>query len=113
MFENTFSRRTGYTPPPVQGNREELSDHARNRLWNVFYIDISRANQFDDLQGGLVLAGDFDLFLQIVWIELYHGRFDEYPGSEQFLRKLTHDFLQGLWHFPFDIFEAISSFRRT
>jgi len=28
-------------------------------------------------------------------------------GSDQFLGTLKNDFLKGLWHFPFDIFEAI------
>jgi hypothetical protein len=54
MFENVFSRRKGYTPPPVQGKLEELSDHTRNRLWDIFYLDIYRANQLDDITGGLV-----------------------------------------------------------
>jgi hypothetical protein len=51
--QNVFSRRKGCTPPPVQGKLEEISDHTRNRLWDIFYIDIYRANQFDSLDASL------------------------------------------------------------
>jgi AbiJ N-terminal domain 4 len=107
MFENVFSRRKGYTAPPIQGNRKELSFHARNRLWDVFYIGIYRPNQFNDLDGSLGLLRPLKAFFRSVWTELYHGRIDEYPGSELFLVTLKNDFLSGLWYFPFDIFEAI------
>jgi hypothetical protein len=110
VFNNVFSRRKGYTPPPVQGKLEGLSNHTRDRLWDIFYVNIYRANQFDDLDGNPVLAPDLRLFLQTVWTELYHGRIDEHPSLGQFLVKLKKDFLQGLWCFPFDIFEAIFEF---
>src|SRR6266478_1448551 len=98
MFENTFSRRKGYTPPPIQGKRKELSAHTRNRLWDIFYIGIYRANQFDDITGGLALLPTVKGFFRRVWTELYHRRIDEYPGAEHFLRTLRDDFLAGIWH---------------
>jgi hypothetical protein len=38
MFEDTFSKRRGYIPAPVQGERESLSADARRRLWDLFYL---------------------------------------------------------------------------
>ncbi len=79
MFKNVFSRRKGYTPSPVQGNLEEISDHTRNRLWDVFYIGIYRGNLFDNVDENLILLPSLKAFFRIVWTELYHRRIDEYP----------------------------------
>jgi hypothetical protein len=108
MFENVLSRRKGYTPAPVQGKLEEISDHTRNRLWDIFYICIYRANLFNDLDGSLAPVRRLRDFFRSVWTEVYRGRIDEYPGSEHFLVMLKADFLGGSWYFPFDIFEEIS-----
>jgi hypothetical protein len=106
MFENTFSRRKGYTPPPVQGKLGELSDHARTGLWNVFYRTIYQANMFRDpvLRGQL--AEPLVNFLRGVWVRLYKRPIDEYPEDHEVVAEIKRDFL-GVWHFPFDIFEAI------
>jgi len=110
MFENLFSRRKGYTPPPVQGKLEELSAHARNRLWEVFWVDIYGANLIRVAGVERQLLPSLGAFLRLAWTELYRGRVDEYPGADQLLSRLKRDFLEGVWHFPFDIFEALFSF---
>jgi hypothetical protein len=107
MFENTFSRRKGYTPPPVQGELEQLSDHARNDLWNVFHTYIYKANMYEGGIGRGQLAEPLINFLRGVWVRLYKFRIDEYPLDREVVRRIRHDFLQGTWHFPFDIFEAV------
>jgi signal transduction histidine kinase len=110
MFENTFSRRKGYTPPPVQGRLEELSDYTRNRLWDIFYLEIYSANQIDDPRGGVALFPEMVGFLTRIWREFYHRRIDEYPGADQLFATFKDDFIALNWHFPFDIFEAIFQF---
>jgi hypothetical protein len=102
MFENVFSRRKGYTPPPVQGKPEELSDHARTRLWDVFYIEIFQKNR-----EGVDLHPHLEAFFLVIWTELDHQPIDQYLGSWEFLKSIRERFLSGVWHFSFDIFEAI------
>ena len=114
MFENTFSRRKGYTPPPVQGKLEEISAYTRNRLWDIFYISIYRANQIDDLQGGLDLLPPLRFLFRKIWTELYHRRIDEYTGPETSLWMLKRGFFgEDVWYFLFNILEATFEFPAT
>jgi hypothetical protein len=102
MFENAFSRRRGYSPPPVQGKLEELSDDARSRLWDIFYLHICATH--------VGTAGQplppFDFFLREVWTELYHGRIDELPPAYALVAKIKNGFIRGIWYYPLDILEA-------
>jgi len=105
MFENSFSRRKGYTPPPGQGKLEELSDHARNRLWGIFHRQIYERN-FSRGFGETIPSSALSRFFETIWEELYHHRIDEYPGPQQVLFSIKDVFFRGVWHLPFDIFEA-------
>lgn len=108
MFEDTFSRRYGYTPPPVQGEREELSQEARLRLWNIFYSDFCQPNT---IRVPHSTDQDFTplgkMFLRGVWTEFFHQRLDYYPGYSVVLGQIAEHFEKGIWHFPFDIWEGI------
>jgi hypothetical protein len=107
MFRNVFSRRKGYTPPPVQGKLEELSQHARNRLWDIFRIDVFQPNHIRGFHEEVVPSEPLKYLFRAVWTDLYHRPMDEFPGGDKLLQKIRESFLTGVWHFPFDIFEAI------
>jgi hypothetical protein len=109
MFEDTFSKRHGYTPPPVQGEKESLSKGARTRLWNIFVSDFWEAHTVTpSFRGGSRISPVAELlFLRGVWTELFNERLDHYPGNEAVLETISSNFERGNWHFPFDIWEQL------
>jgi hypothetical protein len=108
MFEDTFSKRQGYTPPPVQGERENLSKEARTRLWNIFHSDFRRPNTISiPYSTDVEFSPIGEIFLHRVWTELYGERLDRYPGYVVILGFIAKGFESGAWHFPFDIWEEI------
>jgi AbiJ N-terminal domain 4 len=109
MFENVFSRRKGYTPSPVQGKLEELSRHARNRLWDIFQLEFFQQQHVRNYHGNIVPGEPLKRLFMAVWTDLYHRPSDEFPGGDELLQNIRENFLEGDWHFPFDIFEAIFS----
>jgi hypothetical protein len=108
MFEDTFGRRRGYIPAPVQGERETLSPAARRKLANIFHRDFCQPNT-RRMPG----VGEFEFtlpglqFLREVWTELLGNRLDQFPGWSATLPIIKGLFEQGEWHFPFDIWEGI------
>jgi hypothetical protein len=106
VFENAFSRRKGYTPPPVQGKPEQLSNAARIRLWNIFYSEIWIRNH-DDLIESLLPSSGLTVFFEAVWTDLDGRPIDNFPGAEKLLKPFKDRFFGGIWHFPFDIFEEL------
>ena len=110
MFEDTFSKRHGYTSPPVQGERKSLSKEARTRLWNIFHSDFSRPNTQPipySITAEVKFSPMGNIFLRGVWTEFFGERLDRYPGYEAVIAHIANGFERGAWHFPFDICEEI------
>jgi AbiJ N-terminal domain 4 len=110
MFEDTFSKRHGYTSPPVQGERKSLSKEARTRLWNIFHSDFSRPNTQPipySITAEVKFSPMGNIFLRGVWTEFFGERLDRYPGYEAVIAHIANGFERGAWHFPFDIWEEI------
>jgi hypothetical protein len=106
VFENSFSRRKGYTPPPIQGKPEQLSNAARIRLWNIFYSEIWVQNH-NEVIGIAAPSPDLTAFFEAVWTDLDGRPVDGFPGAEKLLEQFKGRFFTGAWHFPFDIFEEL------
>src|ERR1700739_4582357 len=103
MFENSFSRRKGYTSPPVQGKLEELSRTPRTRLWHVFFEELFKPHHergFGYGNPGSLSPNANELF-RIFWKELFGRPADEYPGFDAVLNILKQQFLAGKWYFAF------------
>jgi hypothetical protein len=113
MFENVFSRRKGYTPPPVQGKLEELASSARTRLWNIFYRHVFRPNFQSGIMYGTKdsLTPPADYLFRLLWTDFLRRPADEYPGFVEVFDILKARFLDGDWHCAFDIFEMVFEFR--
>jgi hypothetical protein len=78
------------------GALEELSDHARNRLWDIFHVNIHSANTVRDaISEEYRLLPPFSTFLRLVWKEIYRERVDEYMGAAEVLMRLKRDFIEG------------------
>jgi hypothetical protein len=110
MFEDTFSKRHGYTPPPVRGERKSLSKEARTRLWNIFHSDFRRLNTQAvpyTITSEVEFSQIGNSFLRGVWTEFFGERLDRYPGYEAVIAHIANGFERGAWHFPFGIWEEI------
>ncbi len=108
MFEDTFSKRRGYIPAPVQGERESLSADARRRLWDLFYLDFYKYHVFrPDFADEDYCTEPAERFLTGVWTEIFRKRIDERRGFEFTFGEIRRMFERGAWYFVFDVWEEI------
>jgi hypothetical protein len=90
MFENVFSRRKGYTPPPGQGTLEKLSEPARKRLWNIFFEEVfkphfKRGTGYGERSSVSRIGNQM---FRGFWTGIFGKPVDEYPGFEAVLGLL-------------------------
>jgi AbiJ N-terminal domain 4 len=114
MFEKLFSRRKGYTSPPVQGNLEELTSSGRTRLWNIFYIHVFKPNFQSGMMYGTAdsLTPPANYLFRHLWTDFLGRPVDEYPGFGEVLEIVKARFLDGDWHCAFDVLEMVFDFQR-
>jgi AbiJ N-terminal domain 4 len=104
MFEDTFSRRHGYTALPIQSSAGTLTSEAQTRLWNIFYTDFCLANT---VQGGGRTIGAASEFLRFMWVNYWPGRVDQYPGDRNVIDQIARNIGGRAWYLFFDIFGEI------
>jgi hypothetical protein len=95
MFENTFSKRNGYTSAPVQGERKSLSKEARTRLWNIFHSDFRWPNTQPipySITAEVKFSPMGNIFLRGVWTEFFGERLDRCPGYEAVIAHIANGF---------------------
>jgi AbiJ N-terminal domain 4 len=107
MFENSFSTRNGYTPPPALGQRGELSKDARIHLWKIFHTDFVR-HHYRTLHGLNEYSHPSRAFFMAIWTDLFFRRIDLYPGDNELIYNVIGGQLEGAdWHLMLDIWEGV------